>query len=882
MTTVLQFAILGLGIGTAYTLLAQGLLLIYRGSGVINFAHGSMAMLSAFIYWQLRTVWDWTLWPALVVTILVMTLLGALTYHLIMRPLGKASNLARVIATLGMFTLLQGVALLIWGPFPKTLESDLPTTLLRLGGVAIGLDKLLMFVIAIVMTAVIWAASRYTPLGLAIRGNAENPRAAATLGWSPHLLGGITWGVGAGLAGLAGILVAPLVGVTVDALPLLVIPVLAAVLVGRLNSFWLTLIGAMAIGILQSLASRYIAFIPGIQQALPFLVIILVLVVRGKGVAATRSAAKQILPTLGSGRIRWSWVLVTFVVLGALVYFVFPTSLAIAISITLSWGIVLLSIVVLLGYTGQLSLAQFALGGVAALVAGRLVYNLGFPFIIASIVALIVVSVVGVLFALPALRSRGIDLAIVTLGLGATVAALVFSNGAFTGGLDGTPVGPQTLFGIDLNTIIYPERWAILVLVVAVLVSIVVANIRRSSTGRRMIAVRTNERAASALGISVLRVKLYAFAMSAVIAGIGGILLAFRNPTILYAEFDPIASIQAVGYAFIGGVGFIVGAPMGGTLASGGFGSWVIDSLFPGASPAWLLTVAGLMIILFALGNPNGLVAGNVHQFHAIVAKIRKNAPAKAARPLERTDERTRVRPAELNVSDLVVKFGGVTAINGANLNVKSGQVVGLIGPNGAGKTTLIDTVTGFVKPAEGRVAFDGEDITGLPVYQRTRAGISRSFQSLELFESSTVRENLSVASDPIKGSSYFTDLVAPKVSPLSPAAVAAVLELDLEQYLDTVISDLPYGTRRLVAIARAIASEPSILLLDEPAAGLSSTETQELAVVIRRLVNEWGIGVLVIEHDMAFVMSLCDEIVVLNFGNQIARGTPAEVSTLR
>jgi branched-subunit amino acid ABC-type transport system permease component len=585
MTTVLQFAILGLGIGTVYTLLAQGLLLIYRGSGVINFSHGSMAMLSAYLYWQLRTGWGWSLWPALFVTVLVMALLGVLVYHLIMRPLGKASALARVISTLGMFTLLQGVALLVWGPFPKTLESDLPTTLLSFAGINIGLDKLLMFAIAIVLTAVIWAASRYTPVGLAIRGNAENPRAAATLGWSPHMLGGMTWGVGSGLAGLAGILVAPLVGVTVDALPLLVIPVLAAVLIGRLSSFWLTLVGAMSIGILQSLAARYIDFIPGIQQALPFLVILLVLVVRGRGVPP-RSMGRQVLPSLGSGRIRWWWVVITFVVLGVLIYFVFPTSLAIGISITLSWGIVLLSIVVLLGYTGQLSLAQFALGGIAALVAGRLVYDLGFPFLLASVIALIVAAIVGVIFALPALRTRGIDLAIVTLGLGATVAALVFSNGAFTGGLDGTPVGPQDLFGLDLNTIIYPERWAILVLVIAMLVSIVVANIRRSSTGRRMIAVRTNERAAAALGISVLRVKLYAFALSAIIAGMGGILLAFRNPTILYSEFDPIASIQGVGYAFIGGVGFIVGAPMGGTLASGGFGSWVIDSLFPGASPA--------------------------------------------------------------------------------------------------------------------------------------------------------------------------------------------------------------------------------------------------------------------------------------------------------
>jgi ABC-type branched-chain amino acid transport systems, ATPase component len=168
--------------------------------------------------------------------------------------------------------------------------------------------------------------------------------------------------------------------------------------------------------------------------------------------------------------------------------------------------------------------------------------------------------------------------------------------------------------------------------------------------------------------------------------------------------------------------------------------------------------------------------------------------------------------------------------------------------------------------------------MTGWPVHRRTRAGVSRSFQSLELFESSTVRENLGVASDPAGTLTYLADLVAPRRSPLSPAAVAVVRELELEDLLDVTVSELPYGSRRLVAIARAVASEPSVLLLDEPAAGLDSVETRELARALRRLVDGWGIGVLVIEHDMSFVMSLCDELVVLNFGHQIARGTPDEV----
>lgn len=879
MSTLVQFAVLGLGIGTAYTLLAQGLLLIYRGSGVINFAHGAVAMLGAYLFWQCRAGWGWGFAPSAALAVLVAVGLGLATYHLVMRPLGRASALARVICTLGLFMLLQGVALLVWGPFPRTIDSDLPTTLVTVGDVQVGLDKVLLLVIAVVLTAALWAVSRYTAVGLAVRANAENPRAASTLGWSPHLLGGLTWGLGWGLAAVAGILIAPLIGVSVDAMPLLVIPVLAAALIGRLSSFWLTLAGAMVIGVLQSLVGRYVDFVPGALQAVPFLVILAILVFRRQGVPS-RSSGAQRLPALGSGRIRWGWVAGLVVVAGVLLAVGLREDLVISLGVTLSWGIVLLSIVALLGYTGQLSLAQFALGGVAALVAGRLVADLGLPFLPAVVVALAAVLAVGLLFALPALRTRGIDLAIVTLGLGATVAALVFTNGALTGGFDGTPVGAQTLFGVDFDTISYPRRWALLILVAFTVCAIVVANVRRGSSGRRMIAVRTNERAAAALGIDVLGVKLYAFGLAAVVAGIGGILVAFRNPTILYSEFDPFQSILAVGYGFIGGIGFLGGAPLGGTLVAGGLGTWIIHQFAPDASPAWLSTISGLVVVLFALLHPDGIAGAQVHQFRQVAARLvrRRGSPPAAEAAFPADGGVHRVEPAVLEVRDLVVRFGGVTAVQGATLRVAAGRIVGLIGPNGAGKTTLIDAVTGFVTPAAGEIRLGSADVTGWPVHRRTRAGISRSFQSLELFESSTVRENLAVASDPAGARTYLTDLVAPRRNPLTPTALAAVRQLGLEETLDLTVAELPYGRRRLVAIARALAGQPSVLLLDEPAAGLDSAETAELARALRRLVDSWGLGVLIVEHDMSFVMSLCDELVVLDFGHQIARGTPAEV----
>src|SRR5581483_2602361 len=199
----------------------------------------------------------------------------------------------------------------------------------------------------------------------------------------------------------------------------------------------------------------------------------------------------------------------------------------------------------------------------------------------------------------------------------------------------------------------------------------------------------------------------------------------------------------------------------------------------------------------------------------------------------------------------------------------------GLIGPNGAGKTTLIDAVTGFTPAAEGTVTLDGADIGRWSVARRARAGVSRSFQSLELFEDATVLDNLRAASDPRDALSYVRDLVWPVTPPLPAQVVTAIREFRLEHDLARHVQDLPYGQRRLLAIARAVAAQPSVLLLDEPAAGLGEAETRELGTLVKRLRDDWGMAILVVEHDMSFVMDVCDEIVVLDFGQQIASGAP-------
>jgi sulfate-transporting ATPase len=237
------------------------------------------------------------------------------------------------------------------------------------------------------------------------------------------------------------------------------------------------------------------------------------------------------------------------------------------------------------------------------------------------------------------------------------------------------------------------------------------------------------------------------------------------------------------------------------------------------------------------------------------------------------------VTPATLAVEHLTVRFGAVVAVDDVSLEVRPGEVVGLIGPNGAGKTTIIDAVTGFVAATAGEITLDGRRVDGTNATQRARLGLRRSFQSLELFEDISVEENIRAGSD-LRASrlSWFTDLFWPGRHELPSTAVAAVREFELEPHLDKTPDELPYGRRRLVGIARTVASGPSVVMLDEPAAGLDEQESAELARLIRRLADERNMAVLLVEHDVSLVMSTCDHVVVVDFGRVIARGTPAEI----
>ena len=921
MEDLIRFALVGLGVGAMYVLMAQGLIAIYRGSGILNFALGSIGMVGVYVEWELNVNRKLPFLVAALIGVLVSAGLGALVQMYIMRPLRHRSSLIRVVATLGILLTLQSLAILRYTSVPKSIKSALPVNRVNVfGDVFVTAERLILVVIAIVVTLGMYLLYRYTKFGLATSAVAENERVASSLGLSPNRIAVFNWALGSGLAGLAAILIAPIVTLQPTVMTGLVLAATATALVAGFRSFPLALLAGLLIGVCESEVNMQFPDLPGVGKAVPFVFIVIWMVVRGQAIPQ-RDYLLQKLPSIGNGRMRWSLLVTTVAIVGALLLSS-PNVWVDAYVVTICFAILLLSVVVLTGYTGQLSLAQFAIAGFGAFVAGRLASTQGWPFIVCLVIGVTATVPLGILLALPAIRTRGINLAIITLGLGTALELIVFANQNLTGGVQGTLIDSPTLFGYPIDAGAHPGRYGIVTLVGLVLMVLMVGNLRRGRSGRRLIAVRTNERAAAALGISVRSAKLYAFAVAAGIAALGGVLLAFRQTSLGFAGYTAFGSITLVANAVIGGLGYLAGPAFGGTIASGGLDARILDNFGDGVS-RWIPLIGGVSVILLVLLNQDGVVKETIGQaglvrsmlqkakrprmatsifvivvsvffmwlawlWHvwqvavviavcAVIKLVRK--PWSPPPPTTLDDavvaEQTRVAPRTLEVQGATVRYGGTTAVNQVSLTITPGEILGLIGPNGAGKTSFIDAVTGFTPMSEGRLILDGNDITDWATVKRARNGIARSFQSLELFEDSSVIDNLRAASDPRDFLSYLRDLVYPVSPPLPAEVVSAVREFKLGDDLDTQVEDLSYGKRRLLAIARAVAGQPSILLLDEPAAGLTESETAELAHLVKRLASEWGMAVLLVEHDINFVMSVCDQIVVLDFGKKISEGTP-------
>ncbi len=871
MSIFIKFLILGLGAGALYGLLAQGLVVIYRGSSVINFSQGAIATVGGYTFYEVRP--HQPAWLSVVIGVLIAAAIGLAIQVLVMTPMLKrnSSPLSRVIATLGVLAIIEQALLIKFGTIGNSYDGFLPSGALHFTStIIVGSDRIYLLVIGAILSAGLWAVYRYTRFGMATTASAENSIASSALGWSPPRIMAINWIVGGALAGLAGILIGPLTGLSPSVGSLTIVPALAAALVGGFSSFPITFLGGLLVGVLESESSWYF---PTWTSAAPFLVIIVILVFRGRALPL-RGFLNDRLPNVGRAQPRPLVIIAAgALLLGTMQLFTQQWTTSVTTSLIVA--ILCLSLVVITGYAGQVSLAQYAMAGIGALIAGRLADAAHLAFMPALLIGVAGSVAAGALIGLPALRVRGANLVVVTLGLGLAIETVVLGNPNWTGGvITGTVIPPPHIFGWNIESFYYPKSYAIVCLIAVLIVGLLVANLRRGRSGRRMLAVRDNERAAASIGVSVVGAKLYAFSFASGVAGLAGVLMAFRAPNVDFSQFDIFSSITLITIAVIGGIGYISGSAVGGMIVVAGVSAEIIGHFFNTTS--YFTLVLGILLLLQLTLLPDG-VAASVST--TIDSLGRRFFPKKPFIKLEADSSDVEgPKSKTLELQGITVTFGAVQALTDVSITVQPGEVVGLIGPNGAGKTTLIDVASGFVRPSSGRVVLEGVDITTLNPHARARRGLVRSWQSLELFEALSVEENILVAAEKRDPWSYMIDLVMPSRSTNTGLLRAVIDEFQLEEVLGTLVSDLPYAQRHLVSIARAMASHASVLLLDEPAAGLDDESSQELSHLIRRLADRWHVAVLLVEHDVPLVMQTCDRVVVLDQGRTLASGLPNEL----
>lgn len=638
MTALLSNLVLGLGVGSVIAALGLGVVVTNQASNVVNFAHAAIGTYLGLVYYELRATGDlvqplllpWvparfhlvdrpTQATALVITLILAALVGAMCFLLIFRPLSHAPALARMVASLGLMVYLIGTMGLRFpaaGAASLVFDGPLPPDVVEFAGIRSFADRYWLAAIVLATAVLLAVVSRVTNFGLATRASAENESGAALQGISADRVGIINWMLAAIIAATAVVLAAPITPISPSTTSLLIVPALGAALLGRFRSILVTVAAGIGIGMVQSeilaLQSDW-EWLPnvGLHTGVPFLLILLALRLGRGGALARGEILTANLPPSPEPR---STIMVGGIVLAvaAGATLVLDSQWRLAIVLSAIAAIMALSVIVLTGFVGQISLATFALAGIAAFTMVRVSDDLRLPFPLAPAVGVLVAVGVGTLAALPAIRVRGLTLAIASLAAAVAVEELVFEWQWFTGGLGGSAVPSPELGPLDLGIQAvgdaYPRRaFGLLTLAVLFGCLVIVVNIRRSRTGWQWLAVRANERAAEATGISARRVKLSATAVAAALAGVGGTLIAYQAQFVSKDSFGALEALIVVAIGYLAGIAAPIAALIAGVLAEGGLLTEVLDRIDDGAS-SYQFAVNGLLLIVAAVRFPAGIV----------------------------------------------------------------------------------------------------------------------------------------------------------------------------------------------------------------------------------------------------------------------------------
>ena len=888
----LNFMMLGVGNGAVFAALALALAVTYRSSGVLNFATSSLAIYGAYTYSFMRSGYlynpipgitskidiggEMGMWPALIISVLITALVGVVLYLAVFRNMRNSSPTAKAVGSIGVMVLMSGLMnRSVKENDVQAVKSIFPEGTWHLGDLRINSDRFYLALTVVIVAVVLAAIYKFTRFGLATRASAETEVGAVVSGLKPERIAVINWAISGAIAGLAGILIAPLTPLQPGVYTLFIVPALAAAVLGRFTALTPAVIGGIAIGMLQAEA-QFLGIkwswtlSSGNAEMIPLILVLVVLLVNSKPLPTRGTLMEK---SLGKSPRPYSVLqpTVAFSVLGVVALILTHGTIRSAIIMSMVMAMIALSQVVVTGFAGQLSLAQLTLAGAGGFALSILTDGWGVPFPIAPILAGLVAMVIGVVVGLPAIRIRGLLVGIVTFTLAVSLEVAWFRNLDFNhnAGGTGSPIKNPKFFGIDLGVgtgLEVPRiAFGLTVLATLVLVTLGVVWLRNSRLGAAMLAVRANERSAAAAGISVVQVKVLAFAIGSFIAGLGGAMLAYKQMIVTFDTYSAIAGLGLLAVVYVGGITSIYGGITAGMLAQGGIIFTLIDKNF--SITQWFGIISGLGLIVNVISNPEGVVAPT----HRFLEKRRLSKIAESenrqVRAGTEVSKSIGVRgPILLEINGLSVNYGGVSAVTDVSFNVHSGLITGLIGPNGAGKTTTMDAISGFAG-SSGRVILDGVELGGLAPHKRVSVGLGRTFQGVDLYDDLTVAENIAV-SQHVTGESV-------SESEASRAKIMDMLGLTAKR--NRGVTELSQGERQLVSIARALACKPKLLLLDEPAAGLDSSESLWLADRLREI-RDSGVSILIVDHDMGLVLSLCDEIFVLDFGQLIAQGSPAEI----
>ncbi|SNY68627.1 branched-chain amino acid ABC transporter ATP-binding protein/permease [Paractinoplanes atraurantiacus] len=546
------------------------------------------------------------------------------------------------------------------------------------------------------------------------------------------------------------------------------------------------------------------------------------------------------------------------------------------VNVILIFAILAIGLGLVMGIAGQVNLSQVAFFGVGAYATAILTTHSGMGFWVAGVLAILATVLMGLVIGTPALRVQSHYLGIVTLGL-----ALAFTNwvtnASLSGGAEGiSGITAPTLPGVDLSSEYIYYYLELIVFAVVLGFGLFVV---RTALGRRMRAMRDDALAAGALGAEVPMLRMTAFMLASVYGGVAGVLYAGLIRYVAPESFNIANMFLLLAMVIIGGRQSLIGCVVGAVSLA-----LVRELLVDHPTIAQL--AYGSVVVLVVVFAPTGL-AGLPRRFRAYLDHRRgTRGTAAQLRPFQPYEPEAVSRSTQdqlLRVEGVTKQFRGLKALDDVSLTVSTGEIRGIVGPNGSGKTTLFNVISGLYKPTSGRVIFRGADMTGRAPYRLARAGMARTFQNLRLFGDLTVEENLLVALDRWSTLSAWRYALRPlsvlrRDRALRRSAAEVLERYGLTEFASLAPKSLPYGIQRRVEIARAVAADPALLLLDEPAAGLNGEEVRQLAEIVRSI-RDSGRTVIIIEHNMGLVMSLCEQITVLAGGRVIASGTPAEVA---